>query len=298
METVLTVLVVLFAVLLVGCAILILYLRQEKKRNEVKWKEEAEAQFCRGHEAAEQIAREAVEKVRTDKEKYSEMEEKELLLEVLLSLGTYERRLDGIEQKVRFISSYRAYMAEINKQISILSDSTSTFKNQVALLNSDIAKYRANLSEAIQQVNEFNTRLAVVGNISQRVSDVAAKLTKSITILENISAQTETLADDTTRFIEEYGNGPMKALKLTTDSIGIVMELVKDLEDTIQTASSAISDVDGKIDKLTENVVGDCYMGYGDSVYKKVDEIEWSLRTISSNVDEAISKLRDMENRF
>lgn len=98
------------AVLAVGLGIAIAVVVMLWKKDKIRLKEEAEEQYKKGKEEAADIIRMTIDKIQDDKGKLSDMSEKDLMVETMLALGSYGRRLDRIEEKIIAISNYKAFI--------------------------------------------------------------------------------------------------------------------------------------------------------------------------------------------
>ena len=92
----------LFAIamlLLCGCVIIYLLIKLSKTKKNIE--QVASDNLKRGREEAADFVRCTMDKVQDDKNKLNEMSDRELLIETMLALAGYGRRLDRIEERFK-----------------------------------------------------------------------------------------------------------------------------------------------------------------------------------------------------
>lgn len=107
-EYVIAIVAGLVVAVIAAAAIWIFYMKYKKDRE--MWKQIAEDSYNRGKDEASEIVRSTCDQIEEDKAKLAELSDRKLLIDIMLALGSYGRRLDRIDAKLKCITNYKAYI--------------------------------------------------------------------------------------------------------------------------------------------------------------------------------------------
>ncbi|MBE5866117.1 MAG: hypothetical protein E7292_07890 [Lachnospiraceae bacterium] len=292
--------IIIVSILLVAAIILIIVGAFKYKKDKEKWSIEAEDSFKRGKEEAADFIRMTMDKVQEDKTKLEAMSEKELLVETMLVLGGYGRRLDRMEEKMQSLINYKAYSEEMNKQINILTGSSVSLQNSISEVGNYVTSVKQMLQEATSSVRGLNNSLGDVGNVANRVEALSDTLNGLLQDLDMIKTETSHIVKGMYDLFNSYGEGPGQRLQDIDENVSGIKSSMENVEELIESVRYTVDGINGDVESIKSTVTGvdeiksivqsnldSC--GY-DSIHTKVDDISSEISSIKSRVEESLDK--------
>lgn len=289
----------------------------DRKCEEIKREmtEHAENRYKAGKQDAVDVIRTTIDTIQNDKEEFEKMDEKNLLVETMLALGSYARRLDRIEEKIKIISNYNLYIESMNQAMEELRGNLDKQRNEIDEIDTFVKRFSSDSQRITSTVDMVNTRLADVANISSRTEEIITKLRVSTAELDNINDRVNDISEKMDGFFSNYSDSPMVVihtiLNKTENIISQIDELGSELSAEIGSIDSNIDDVSSDVKEIKE--LADSTLSiYGSySVYEKVDDlkrdldnIEYDVNHIKSSItnsyeyDSIYSKISDIESKL
>lgn len=264
------------AVLLI-CTVVFLYLQLKHARDRREWEKLAEENYLLGKGEFSEFLRETCDRIAEDTDALAHRSDRELLLQILLTLGSYERRMDRMEDKLRIISHYRSYTAD-------MTDKAQKLNKSFLLLESDVAEASATLNSLQHSITETRTAidtlvdmLAGMGPLQQAVNSYAAQLGPISTTLEYLQAKTASIASQMDDVMTVHDQSSAKRLKTVEMEITGLSLLINSLNDSV----SELSDTAREIRPGSKDP----------EVLQKLDEMADTLRALQK--DAAAAKKTD-----
>lgn len=269
------------------------------KRDKNKWALEVEDSFQKGKFEGEEVVRTTIDKITEDKLKWGTMCEKDLIVEALLALGTYGRRLDRMEEKVQYLIDYKAHSEEMNRQIATLQNSSLELQNNIIEIQKYSNSVRDILHDATESVEKLNASLGNAGIIRDKVNSLSSSLNGILTNLNKIKDETSHIVKGMYELFNSYGDGPGRKLEKIDENVSEIVSKISDIEDVVNSISGTTNDIDYNVRDIQADVSGideikatleNNFNQYGyDNIYSKVDDVLNELSDVKSAVEETKS---------
>lgn len=290
----------IMGLLIVLCVMAIAVIILKYKKDKIRWKQEVDDNFRRGKEEATDVIRMTIDKVQDDKSKLVTMSEKDLMIETMLALGGYGRRIDRIEEKMQVIINYKVCIEEMNKQFSNLSNGYVILQNNIKDTESFVNTFKTRVQETTNSINMLNNGLSEVGNIKQKVDKLVENLNKTVYMLESMNSQVVTITKNMNDVFDTYGDAPMVKLKKIDVTMSEMKSTVDNLYNTINAFEENMSDVKSTVDYALDQQSWD-------SIYDRIEKLQAGLDSIKERVDNSLdqfsfssvySKIEELGNRI
>jgi chromosome segregation ATPase len=270
-------------VALVICAIAIWIMTLKHKKEQQQWEKIAEDNYTKGKEESADIIRETCDRIEEDKEKLAQLSDRELLVEIMLALGTYARRIDRMDAKLQCITNYKAYIDDMNMLTQKLTGSFVVLDDSITNATSTITALKKTAQETSDGIHKLISDLSSLRDLHNVLSSHVANLSqqeRDVTVLQNRVAR---VVEEMNAVMTTNDQAPMKKLKL------IETEVV-----SIKDAISEVSEVTDSIKKM----INDSLDEYNDDgLWYKVKEIEHKTNEVFCEVDGVSSKISDVASK-
>ena len=254
--------VLLLLALMVIAAIVFKY-RKDKE----KWIRNSEESFNRGKETAADVVRMTMDRIQEDRKRFSEMDPRDLQVEMILALCGHGRRMDRIEEKIQSVVNLKVYMMEINKQLKTLTDNAICLQKMVDEVGTAASSVKTTVQETNGSVRQLNVSMGAVGDISVKMERLMDKVRNQLISLEEIGENASDIESKLNQMFDSYADGPMEKLN-------DIHSMVQDVKSGVDNIRSTVSD---SLDQY----------GY-DNVYSRLGDLKWSL----SNMDSQLSDIK------
>lgn len=252
-----------------GNILLVIKLFQMKKSIE----QIATDNFRKGKEEAADFVRLTIDKVQEDKNKLNEMSDKELLIETMLALGGYGRRLDRIEEKLQGIYNYKAYTEALAEQIKTIAGMSVDLITNVSSTSETVEGFKRLIEAARKDVHKLNNSIGEVEYIKERIISLLESVNNSVYELEILNNKL-TVIQEKIEGIYEY--------KRYLDEIVVLVNKVSELSERL---ASSITDNDNKVRSFTHAV---------QSAHVGVDKLNDSISDVENIKERIYASLKTM----
>lgn len=276
----------LFAIamlLLCGCVIIYLLIKLSKTKKNIE--QVASDNLKRGREEAADFVRCTMDKVQDDKNKLNEMSDRELLIETMLALAGYGRRLDRIEEKIQGVYNYKAYTEGLAKQIKSISDLAIELTEGISSSAKVVVDFKKLVEATRQDVDKVNSSISNIKGIEEKISSHIININNSMGELALLNNKLEQI-ESKIQGIYEY----KKYLDEIVEQVGIIKQLSKAL-------ATNIVDNDNNVKSFNLTVQHACSdvnkLNYS---LADVDNLNTRINTVVENMNKAtyeMSYLRD-----
>lgn len=271
---------IVFCVLCIATLVL-LFLKYVNDKT--RWKEEAEERFKAGKEEAASIIRMTMDQIQTDRGKFVGMSEKELMVETMMALGSYGRRIDRIEDKIECISNYKEHINEIKIQIKAITNNCDILRDDITNANSSVGTFRQITQDATADVRQLNENLSNIADIKRKVDLLVENINRTVYMLENMYEQISDIAKNTNEVLDTYGDAPMVKLNSIETMLEDVKDLIDDVDDEIDNVNNELNDV--------KNKVGDALDQYSSySLFSRLESVQNDLESVKDKINESLDQ--------
>lgn len=184
------VLYTLIGIVILGLAGYSYLLSQKSRADAARWKRIADQKYKEGRSEASQILRAAVDQITDEKSRITQMTDRELLTEAVLGIAGLGRRLDRVEDDLRFVNQLDEILMSINDQAQLLTQNAQLLGNQVTEAQNSAASFQsavAGTSEAVyslsdsthdieQLLTDVKDQLGSLSGVSQDFSDLQSRM--------------------------------------------------------------------------------------------------------------------------
>lgn len=266
--------IIVICVIFVSAIIIIVF----KNNNHIKKLEQiANDNYKKGKDEVTEILKNTIDKIADDRVKFDSMSEKELMVETMITLGSYGRRLDRIEDN---IANYRKYIDEMNIKAEVLSNCYDVFLD--AIKNSDdiVRSFNGSIQNTNIGVSKLNENLENMGNTTQKVSRKLDELTLMLETLNDVKDKVSKIMKDMNEAVSTYEDSPMTVLKNIESYIAKVLDEICEVNSTIYNLNDINTyDIENSLTSVLDN--SDLC-----NIYDKVDSLENELNDIKYAIDQ------------
>lgn len=277
-------------------AIIIWFLIQKNNQDREKWKQIANDNFFKGKDSVSDIVRETCDKIEEDREKLSKMSDRELMVEIMLALGSYSRRIDRIEAKIQCITNYKAYIDDMNLHTQKLTQSFILLDSNISSVNSTVENLRTTIQYTSSGIHKLLSDLGNLENLHTIMGKHIQELYKTQTDITSLQQRVEFVVREMNDVMITHDQTPMKKLK----SIETELNEIKSMTTNIDGSVKNISVASGKIKTLLVNAFDEyeinslCYRL--SEIQTQVDQLDSlsnifdDIKSIKSKIDEALDE--------
>lgn len=234
------------SVLLV-CTVIIFILIIRHMRDLRRWEQTAEDNYLLGKEEASRLLREACDRLAENRQQVSERSQQALLLEILVTLDGYGQRLDRLDDKLRCISHYKSYTAQINASIRTLEQSCILLEKNIAAADTAAEDLRGTLKETSARLETLINALSGAGRLHQTVSAYAAQIGALEPGLRDLQEKADSIVTGMNTVMTTHDQSPARKLTM------LQME-VTGLNTLVASAISQLEDLTEAVDRLQPRV--------------------------------------------
>lgn len=287
--------------IIAAAAIGIFYLKYIKDK--ATWKQIAEDSYTRGKDEASEIVRSTCDQIEDDKTKLSELTDRELLIDIMLALGSYGRRIDRIDAKLKCITNYKTYIDEmtalthnLSQRFTVLEDFISRTAATTNDLRQTVNATSSNIEMLVDALGDLENLHTIISNHVHNLSCVTQTLRTSQERISNV-------VDDMNTVMEVCNQSPMAKLRSIVTEIEALAEVVDTIRAELNSVSSTTGEIKSAIDDSMEEY------SYGSLFYRiaavasdvsgaksMISDIESSLSSVSSELESVSSELGDVKS--
>lgn len=277
-------------------AIWILHLKHKKDR--AKWEQIAENNYEQGKDEAYKIVRSTCDQIEEDKTKLSELSDRELLIETMLALGSYGRRIDHIDAKLKCITNYRVYIDDMNRKTHTLSQSFSTLEESISTTAAVIDGLQQMIQETSINIHKLIVDLGSLTNLHTKISNHVSDLNGVEEMLSYLHGNISAVVEDMENIMSTYDEPPMvklSAIQSEIEDLTTVVSSVRgDLENISDTTEKIKSIVADSADEYEYNSL--CYRMA--DLSSKMGNLENEISSTSEKVTDIKATVENSLNHY
>lgn len=240
------------------------------KKEIAKLKQFADENYNRGKGEATKIIRETCDKIEDDKTKLEILTDRELLIETMLALGSYGRRIDGIETKLQVICNYEFFIDDINRRTQTLTQSFDILKENIASATESINSYQDNITSTSTNIQRLINDLGSLTDLHAKINNHVYSLNIAHQTMSKLKTEISNIVTDMDKVMTTCDQSPITKLK------------------KIETDIDKLNDISQKIEEQTQNTFNTLVKPMSSNYYEK-DSVLSVLRYIENNTDEISS---------
>ena len=300
-EYVIAIVAGLVVAVIAAAAIWIFYMKYKKDRE--MWKQIAEDSYNRGKDEASEIVRSTCDQIEEDKAKLAELSDRKLLIDIMLALGSYGRRLDRIDAKLKCIKNYKAYIDDMTTLTHNLSQRFTVLEDYISRTAAVTDSLRQTISETSDNIHMLINDLGDLKALHTKINGHVYELRCVTTTLETMQERISKVVEDMNTVMEVCNQSPMAKLRSIETEIEALAEVVDMIRAELNSVSSTPGEIKSAIDDSMEEY------SYGSLFYRiaavasdvsgaksMISDIESSLSSVSSELESVSSELGDVKS--
>ena len=269
-------------------SIAIWILTLKHKKDKLEWERKIDDSYTRGKDDASEMLRTTYDQIEEDKNKLDALTDRELLVQIMMALGTYGRRMDRIDGKLKCIANYQAYIDDMNDRTQKLSHSFAVLDGYISSTASVLGGLRQMVQDTSGDIHSLITAMGDMGDLHSKVDHHVAELNKAELILEFLEEKVSGVVNDMNTVMTVCDQAPMKKLKDIEDTLVTFSDTLKEMKGALGDISHKANSMEKAIEtSLTE-------YGFG-SVYSKIAELADALSDLD---DDLCSVRRKVEETY
>lgn len=225
------ILTALICTLTAAVVVLIQNAKHEKQLRKLERRNEDS--YSRGLDDASSLLRETCDSIETEKQRLAVLSDRELLLEILLALGSCGRRMDRMEEKLRLITHYRDYLDDIRRRTAQMTQNYVLLEKDISDAASLVRQFQNTVCETADGISTLIEQLSAMETLPQTVSRYIGQLEPLQQTLEGLQRNTSALVADMNTVLDTHDQAPMKKLKTIEMEITGLSLLVNTLQETM-----------------------------------------------------------------
>lgn len=271
------------------CTVIICVLMIRQREERQKWKKIAADNYARGQDEASELLKATCDKIEQERQRLEEQSEKDLLVEIMLALGSYGRRLDRIDGKLRCISSYKTYIDDMNSRTQKLTQSFIALDSSVSATASAVSGLRKTIQQTGSEIQTLISQLSGMEELGQAVSGYSSELNQVELTLEYLQEKVASIVEEMKTVTVAYDQSPMKKLNTIEMEITGLNLLANSIRDTVSGLSEASEKLETKLRESADD------SGFA-AVSAKLDALSGevgSVRSAVSDIQDRVGRLAD-----
>lgn len=268
------------------------------KKDKAKWEQIAENNYEQGKDEAYEIVKSTCDQIEEDKTKLSELSDHELLIEIMLALGSYGRRIDRIDAKLKCITNYRVYIDDMNRKTRALSQSFSTLEGSLSTTAAVIDNLQQTIQEASINIHKLIVDLGSLTSLHTKISNHVSELNGVEEMLSYLHDNISSVVEDMDNIMRTYDESPMvklDAIQNEIENLTVVLSSVcSGLENISDTAETIKSTIDDSVDEYEYNSL--CHRIA--DISRKIVNLESELSSTSEKITDVKATVENSLNRY
>ena len=255
------------------------------KKEKAKWEQIADDSYARGKDEASETIRMTCDQIEEDKAKLAELSDRDLLIQIMLALGSYGRRLDRMDVKLKSITNYKAYIDDMNAQTHNLSQSFVVLQKNITTTSSVIHGLRQTVQGTSQNIHQLITDLGDLNNLHIKIRNHISALSVVEQTLGHLQNSIADIIAEMNEVITTYDQAPMKKLKAIENKIATLLTSAEAIYGAVSNISDTTEHIKGTIDdSMEEYAYGSLYNRIGD-IASKLNDLDYEIRNARSDID-------------
>ena len=267
------------------CTVIICVLMIRQREERQKWKKIAADNYARGQDEASELLKATCDKIEQERQRLEEQSEKDLLVEIMLALGSYGRRLDRIDGKLRCISSYKTYIDDMNSRTQKLTQSFIALDSSVSATASAVSGLRKTIQQTGSEIQTLISQLSGMEELGQAVSGYSSELNQVELTLEYLQEKVASIVEEMKTVTVAYDQSPMKKLNTIEMEITGLNLLANSIRDTVSGLSEASEKLETKLRESADDSGFAVVSAKLDALSGEVGSVRSAVSDIQGRVD-------------
>lgn len=212
---------------------IIFFLILRHMRDQRKWERIAQDNYLLGKDEAADLLRQTCDKIAEDRQLLAGRSERAILTEILLTLDSQSRRMDRMDDKLKCISHYKTYLADVGSKTQMLSQSFAVLEKDLSLASASVEGLEQTIGSTALQLENLLTKLSAMDQLQQAVNDYTSQLNRIALTLEYLQEQTAAIVSNMENVMETHDQSPAKRLKTVEMEITGLSLLVTSLHESL-----------------------------------------------------------------
>lgn len=273
-------------------AVVICVLTLLHKKEKQRWEKIAEDSYNRGKDDASDIVKSTYDQIESDKEKLCQLTDRELLIETMLALGSYGRRIDRVDEKLKCITNYKAYIDSMNTQTQALSHNFVLLEGNISATSSVITGLRQTVQETSSNIHRLITDLSDLKNLHSTLNNHVESLHKVESSLELLQRKIAYVVDEMDAVMSTCDQSPMKKLKTIETDIGEMNSLIGNLKNNVDNINNTTDDVLSAVGSVCGMLSISLNPENNESLYKEIYDAQKYLYDNISYLDTKLNNIK------
>ena len=267
------------------CTVIICVLMIRQREERQKWGGVAADNYARGQDEASELLKATCDKIEQERQRLEEQSEKDLLVEIMLTLGSYGRRLDRIDGKLRCISSYKTYIDDMNSRTQKLTQSFIALDSSVSATASAVSGLRKTIQQTGSEIQTLISQLSGMEELGQAVSGYSSELNQVELTLEYLQEKVASIVEEMKTVTVAYDQSPMKKLNTIEMEITGLNLLANSIRDTVSGLSEASEKLETKLRESADDSGFAAVSAKLDALSGEVGSVRSAVSDIQGRVD-------------
>ena len=214
----------------------------------------------------------------------------------MLALGSYGRRIDRIDSKLKCITNYKTYIDDMNKQTHTLTQSFVVLEGNISTTASVINGLRQTVQETSANIHTLITDLGNLQGLHSTINTHVSSLHGVEESLTYLHGRISEIIENMDEILDTYDQSPMSKLKSIiedlaelTDAVSSVRSELCNLSDTAEHIQTTVDDA------VDEYEYGSLCHRIAD-ITSKFSNLESKIESLESDLSSVSSKVYDIRN--
>lgn len=278
------IIVLLLALIAVGVVLIIQFFKH--KREKLEWEREAQEKCSQLNSELNEYIRNTYDNISDNSKDYENKSEREILMDVIMALATYGRRIDRIDDKLDGIYNYKSYIDSMNSQAQKVAEFYVALSSKTTEIESVIANCRNTIHNVSRDINELNQHFGNTINLEKDIRDCVRWMDENTPRVNWLIVQTNRILQDLEKVVSTWDSSPATKLKNIETITEKTNVLVRD-----SLAYTGSNSIYSKFEMLNKNLVE--LKSHLSKIEKAVDE--YGYNSLYSKIDEIKSEIDDLK---
>lgn len=173
----------------------------------------AEDSYTRGRDEASELLRRTCDKIEEERGNLEICSDRELMIRIMLSMGSFGRRMDRIEEKLEVITHYKDYLEDMHTKVRSLSQSYILLEKDIAAVSAMIHRLQNAIGDTANGITNLLEEVADIATVRHTVSEYITQLSDISGKLEELHIRTASVTENMAQVMDTCDQSPMKKLK-------------------------------------------------------------------------------------
>lgn len=225
-------------ILIMGISILLIlkYVKFLKEQNEEntkelneRWQRKTDEEIRKMEDKSKHDMVLLKDRIQGDKEKLAMMDEKELLVETMVSIGKLARRMDRIEETVGVVKNYKTSLQELSNYRDAIVSNCKLFEDKFIAVDNEVAKVLERLNAYTNSLEDIDEKLKVTEEIKNRIEENSNNLADNIGYIDNVQNELQRISTELNESIHYVSESPVSLLQKMEGNLKQVNEKMDEI---------------------------------------------------------------------